>query len=770
MISRKAQNSKKEQKFTNHTILIFLFALSLAGFIALDLFPHVVNAQMRFEVTGKISTWDANFHLIKNVQANDLVLISVNPVEGGSYFSTVRDPQLTVVSYISGSYGYPVWGSHSYQFIANKTGDYLLKIKTEDDAFNYTVKSSHQVTTDNPSQATPYKITGQIKKSDTVWYTIQSVNANDLVLININPVGGGSYFSNIRDPQLTVVSYISGSYGYPVGGSHSYQFIANKTGDYLLKFWTTGDTFNYTVKSSHIIPEDNLPSVPDFSLTPSTTPSSVETGSTSRTGIVVRSLQGFASDVSLSVSNLPTGISVTFEPNSVSVPLNGQTSSTMVISVSSSAKVGTAVLKVTGNSATLSHTCDINLVIKPVLAASSISCSLNTPKITYTEKVLITGHLDPPLSTGVTRLRSSHDNVTWSDISSGIPTQGRFDFSWMPEVGTHYVRAEWSGDDGHRSCYSVTRVLVVEKKATTIALELSREEIRPGEGVNISAEVRPAIDSQSISIQYAPADGNWQGLASGVTDEFGRFSHTWVPSTSGIFLLRSTWSGSGNYDASSSETRALIVTSATTTTRIAVSNLILNYEYGEIKSLNYNVLDPSSNVLNTGENQLDTSTVGPFNVFITYMGNSTYKPSYLNVQYTVTPAATKIENVLIKTEYKPNEVERIIEQIFQSDKENRIYQQTYAVAEFDVKEVRTGNLIKRSSLIVDTSKAGINQMELVFEGTQTHPATTISVKYTILDRVPTQTILAVSVSIVGILLTIGGILYRLRKKQKTGAA
>jgi len=87
-----------------------------------------------------------------------------------------------------------------------------------------------------------------------------------------------------------------------------------------------------------------------------------------------------------------------------------------------------------------------------------------------------------------------------------------------------------------------------------------------------------------------------------------------------------------------------------------------------------------------------------------------------------------------------------------------------------VKEVRTGNLIKRSSLIVDTSKAGINQMELVFEGTQTHPATTISVKYTILDRVPTQTILAVSVSIVGILLTIGGILYRLRKKQKTGAA
>jgi hypothetical protein len=710
---------------------------------------------MRFEVTGRISKWDTNFHLIQNVQANDLVVISISPIGGGIHYSQVYYPSLEVVGWLSG-----VSGTQSYQFKAKETGDYLLKFWTTSSEFDYVVKSSHQVTTGNPLQAAPYKITGQIQKDDTKWYMIQDVKANALVLVSVNPVEGGLFYSTVYQPNLEVVGWLSG-----VSGTHSYQFIAIEDGDCLLKFWTTNNAFNFTVKSSHKLPEDTSPSVPDFSLTPSTDPSNVEIGSTSQTGIVVRSLQGFASDVSLSVTNLPTGVSVTFEPNSLSVPLNGQISSTMVINVSSLAKAGTAVLKVSGNSGTLSHTCNINLVIKPVLVASSISCSLNTPRITYTEKVSITGLLDPPLSTGVTRLRSSRDNVTWNDISSGIPTQGRFDFSWMPEVGTHYVRAEWSGDDSHRSCYSVTRVLVVEKKSTTIVLELSREEIRPGEGVNISAELRSAIDSQSISIQYAPADGNWQSLASGVTDEFGRFSHTWVPSNSGVFLLRSTWSGSVNYDASSSETRALIVTSATTTTRITVSSLVLKYEYGEIKSLNYSVLDPSSTLLNKGKQQLDTSNVGPFNVFITYMGNDTYKPSHLNVQYTVTPAATKIENVLIKVEYKPNPVEWVVEQIFHSDKENKIYQQTYAVAEFDVKEVRTGNLIKRSSLVIDSSKVGINHMELVFEGSQTHPATTASVKYTILDRISTPEILAVSVSIVGILLGLD----RVRKKQKPDA-
>lgn len=178
------------------------------------------------------------------------------------------------------------------------------------------------------------------------------------------------------------------------------------------------------------------------------------------------------------------------------------------------------------------------------------------------------------------------------------------------------------------------------------------------------------------------------------------------------------------------------------------------------------MLDPNSVVVNTGAKLLDTSAVGPFNVLITFQGNGTYKPSYLNVKYTITPVATKIGNVLIKAEYSPNPIEWWIEQIVHRDKENKIYQQTYTYVEFEVIEVKTNISIDRSSFVIDTSKVGINKMELSYEGSQTHAAASMLVEYTVLDRVTTPTILAASISLIGILLMIGGIINRLRKKQK----
>ena len=171
------------------------------------------------------------------------LVISINPVEFSYdyYKSAVFSPSLIQV----GSHSGP--NSHSYQLVANETGNYLLKFWTSGMTFNYTVKSSHQVSTGQPLQATPYIVEGQINAVSTNWYTIQNVNAQDLVLISVNPVefSYNYYDSVVLSPDLTQVS----SYDGP--NSHSYQLVANETGNYLLKFWTSGMTFNYTVKSSH---------------------------------------------------------------------------------------------------------------------------------------------------------------------------------------------------------------------------------------------------------------------------------------------------------------------------------------------------------------------------------------------------------------------------------------------------------------------------------------------------------------------------------------
>jgi hypothetical protein len=713
-----------------------------------------------YEVKGSLGDYEAVHYWITDVNVNDLVLISISPDQDAYFYSEVSYPNMTKAASIQQVL---YEGSHSYEFLAKEAGNYVLKIwgyLSLHSHMNFTIRCSHKIPNGDALLATPYSKTGEMEDFGVVFETIYNINKDEPVLISISPDRGAGFYSEVLYPNMTKAASIQ---EIMYEGSHSYEFLAKEAGNYVLKIWGywAYSHMNYTLRCSH-----SLSSGPDFSLTPSSNQLRVEIGSTSRIDITIRSLYGFSSDVYLVSTNVPAGVSVSFEPTSVNVPPDEQTGSIMVVKVDSSARTGMTALSVVGSDGKVSRSCTVKLAVMQVLVASSITCSLNSSHITYTEKTLVSGLLDPPLSTGTTRFRSSHDNVTWGDISSGVPIQGRTDFVWMPDVGTHFIRAEWSGDEGHRACLSAIRVLVVEKKPTIIRLELSRDEIRPGEGVTLSTEMLPALDSQRVSIQYTYGEGNWQSLASGITDGSGRFSYKWVPSSSGVFLLRSTWSGSENFHASVSETRALIVTSASTTTRITVSNTTIKSEIGVIKSLSFSVLDPNSVVVNTGAKLLDTSAVGPFNVLITFQGNGTYKPSYLNVKYTITPVATKIGNVLIKAEYSPNPIEWWIEQIVHRDKENKIYQQTYTYVEFEVIEVKTNISIDRSSFVIDTSKVGINKVELSYEGSQTHAAASMLVEYTVLDRVTTPTILAASISLIGILLTIGGIINRLRKKQK----
>ena len=269
-----SQDAKKTGICVGFSFVTCLVILSLVGFAVLGLFFNGANAQMQYEVHGTIMSTATNYHLIYDVRAGDLLVIGVNPTENGKYFSAVFSPNLTRIGYTGSvnlySENVPVGGTHSYQFIANATGNYVLRIWTTSSAFNYTTKVSHKVSTGDPPQATPYNTPGEINATSTSWHTIQNVKANDLVLISVNLIEGGSCFSTVFSPLLVQVGYRGGTNLYdepvPVSGTHYYQFIANTTGNYLLKLGTTSSAFNYTVKSSHLIA--NQTSVPPESTPP----------------------------------------------------------------------------------------------------------------------------------------------------------------------------------------------------------------------------------------------------------------------------------------------------------------------------------------------------------------------------------------------------------------------------------------------------------------------------------------------------------------------
>lgn len=102
----------------------------------------------------------------------------------------------------------------------------------------------------------------------TEFFVIYGVNANDRVLVSINPSSSVEYYySYVYFPNQTIISQKSTS------GSHSYNFVAAVSGNYVLSFKTgsgygAGAGLNYTIKSSHSLTQQ----VPTPSSTPTITP------------------------------------------------------------------------------------------------------------------------------------------------------------------------------------------------------------------------------------------------------------------------------------------------------------------------------------------------------------------------------------------------------------------------------------------------------------------------------------------------------------------
>jgi hypothetical protein len=168
---------------------------------------------------------------------------------------------------------------------------------------------------------------------------------------------------------------------------------------------TNGVTYYYQVSAVNSVgegPKSNEASAtptstpqPDFSI--SASPNSLSltlssSGLTSATSTVrVTSINGFSSQVSLSASwvgTTPSGVTCSFNKNTVTPPSNGQDSSILTITASSSASTGSFTLRVTGTSGSLTRTVDIAITISPpqqkylMVSVSAVSYQLNSEEST----------------------------------------------------------------------------------------------------------------------------------------------------------------------------------------------------------------------------------------------------------------------------------------------------------------------------------------------------------------------------------------------------
>jgi len=115
---------------------------------------------------------------------------------------------------------------------------------------------------------------------------------------------------------------------------------------------------------------------PDFSLSPSPSQLNVHQGASAVSTIGIGQIGGFAGNVALSASNLPSGVTAAFSPASGS----GGSFSVVTFTAASGAALISSAVTITGTSGSLSHTTTINLTFKPPV--NDFSLSADSPTIT----------------------------------------------------------------------------------------------------------------------------------------------------------------------------------------------------------------------------------------------------------------------------------------------------------------------------------------------------------------------------------------------------
>ena len=114
---------------------------------------------------------------------------------------------------------------------------------------------------------------------------------------------------------------------------------------------------------------------PAFSVSVSPGSVSQVQGASATTTVTVGSTNGFNSAVSLAASGLPSGVTATFSPATVTPPANGTATSTLTLTASAAAAVGTVNATVTGTSGSTSKNASLSVT---VTAAGALTAAYNS--------------------------------------------------------------------------------------------------------------------------------------------------------------------------------------------------------------------------------------------------------------------------------------------------------------------------------------------------------------------------------------------------------
>src|SRR6266704_3258592 len=255
--------------------------------------------------------------------------------------------------------------------------------------------------------------------------------------------------------------------------------------------------------------------LPNFSLSTSPSSLTIAQGTSGASTITVTPLNGFNSNVSLSASGLPSGVTASFNPSSTA------STSTLTLAASSTAATGTVTVTVTGTSGSLTTTTTVSLTVNPQ-GSYTLSASPNSLTI-------VQGTSGASTIT-VTPQNSFNSNVSLS--ASGLPSgvTASFNPSSTASTSTLTLAASSAAITGTVTV-TVTGSSSTLTKTTTISLTVR------------SIPTLPSVwtDGDIGSVGVAGS----AGYANGTFSVAGAGQGTFFTSTDGLHFVYQPLAGDG---------------------------------------------------------------------------------------------------------------------------------------------------------------------------------------------------------------------------------
>jgi len=291
--------------------------------------------------------------------------------------------------------------------------------------------------------------------------------------------------------------------------------------------------------------------------------------------VTVTSLGQFSSLVSLTLDQVPYGVSYSFDLPSITPPPGSSAYATLTISVGANASPNVYALIIRASADGGLATSDrVHYSFVVVDVPTTTGFQINLP--TATQTIVITQPVS--LTIGVASIGgfSSDVNLDLGRVPSGL-TYAFDPVTVTPKPGnpatstlrltatTHATTGDYDVDvtgNSQGTTNKSTITLTIQPLTTQLSLSLALTNIRRGDAIPVSGQISPTVSGASINLIYTRPDGT-EFTRSITADSNGAFSDQYVPDKVGGWGVRAEYSGDNARKASKSSVLEFQVTEKT---------------------------------------------------------------------------------------------------------------------------------------------------------------------------------------------------------------